>query len=821
MGIVLRFLKIYIIGLFCSLIVSSALFGQISIKNSHSTEVSFTPGEGKSLANTELLGLQDSKTGLLLNFNEEEIQRFTYNSDSDNHFYVQASTGTGIGKYYHNRDDGELFGTTFVNHSNDSFDAISFAFDFIFLPEDWTQKSVFQLSYRVNNGFWKSPAEGVFTSDMLRSNELGWNSFSMQIMISDLFLNPEDVIEVRWSKTDGVHNQFVPIALQRVELQPKVFHAGTINSGSLIITELMPTASIEGVTVEYIEIYNPTSSAVKLKGATIRSGDNYHAIQEDLWIHPYQAFLMGPRSGVEEIEDHMDYFYPANILNSSVDEVKITLLGEEIAQARYEKPEPGTAVVLDHLRNAYDGYSSLQNFTPSENSINQTLKGSPGFIDPRKKFYSKEVTNEWNFLYAPGKLSRELNREGYFQLFASKDDLSAEFVSGIDQQFGQPFVLRNDRSSRSFIYSEGDPSQVEPLFLKTEENLILTGNPLSDPIRLSQFVDNTDNPVFPVIKYWNSDLQKFSLLYNNDSSIPPWTGIIGATNKDVSFNNSGNEFSNGMELLTRSVIIRLTDNNNPGQFISESVIGFVGNEVENSETRQNLPAFWPLQIHSEDEPIPSFTFMESASSSFSSNSFLHYPFTLEVPVVINLHAYVSNSNTGHRLYWGEMNDIPNDWILEFTDHQNNVTLDMREESSYAFTSGTVELDDDFGTEFSAFQFIERDHTTERFTVKISPFIEEADSETEIRPETVNLRQNYPNPFNPTTTISFYLPETQNVRLAIYNVVGQQVDLLRDERLASGEHSVVWNASDMPSGVYIVQLEAGGSNVFSRKITLIK
>lgn len=94
---------------------------------------------------------------------------------------------------------------------------------------------------------------------------------------------------------------------------------------------------------------------------------------------------------------------------------------------------------------------------------------------------------------------------------------------------------------------------------------------------------------------------------------------------------------------------------------------------------------------------------------------------------------------------------------------------------------------------------------------------EADNEV---PESIKLKQNYPNPFNPTTTIGFYIPKSTEVRIGVYNVVGQQVGQLMDERLSAGDHTVIWNAMDMPSGVYIVQMEAMNT-VQTRKITLIK
>jgi hypothetical protein len=88
------------------------------------------------------------------------------------------------------------------------------------------------------------------------------------------------------------------------------------------------------------------------------------------------------------------------------------------------------------------------------------------------------------------------------------------------------------------------------------------------------------------------------------------------------------------------------------------------------------------------------------------------------------------------------------------------------------------------------------------------------------PNAIKLLPNYPNPFNPSTQIKFFLPEKNRVKLAVYNVVGQKVAELTNGVVAAGEHSVTWTATDVPSGIYIYQLEVG-SEVFTRKMTLIK
>ncbi|HBX67432.1 MAG TPA: peptidase S8, partial [Balneolaceae bacterium] len=78
----------------------------------------------------------------------------------------------------------------------------------------------------------------------------------------------------------------------------------------------------------------------------------------------------------------------------------------------------------------------------------------------------------------------------------------------------------------------------------------------------------------------------------------------------------------------------------------------------------------------------------------------------------------------------------------------------------------------------------------------------------------------PNPFNPTTSIQFGLPTTATVKLSVYNVLGQLVDVLINERRQAGFHTVNFDAVDLSSGVYLFRIEAG-SFVDSKKMVLMK
>ena len=98
-------------------------------------------------------------------------------------------------------------------------------------------------------------------------------------------------------------------------------------------------------------------------------------------------------------------------------------------------------------------------------------------------------------------------------------------------------------------------------------------------------------------------------------------------------------------------------------------------------------------------------------------------------------------------------------------------------------------------------------------------VEDGDFATEL-PEEYSLKGNYPNPFNPTTTISFSLPETAEVGLAVYDLLGRQVALLVNQQMDAGNHEIRFGASNLPSGTYFYRLTTPGGT-FVKQMVLLK
>jgi len=90
----------------------------------------------------------------------------------------------------------------------------------------------------------------------------------------------------------------------------------------------------------------------------------------------------------------------------------------------------------------------------------------------------------------------------------------------------------------------------------------------------------------------------------------------------------------------------------------------------------------------------------------------------------------------------------------------------------------------------------------------------------------SLLQNFPNPFNPTTTVRYSLPFDSKVLIRIYNILGQDVKLLKDEIVSAGNYEVQFNSSNLPSGIYFYRLSAesiDGKQKYSstKKMILLK
>jgi hypothetical protein len=103
-------------------------------------------------------------------------------------------------------------------------------------------------------------------------------------------------------------------------------------------------------------------------------------------------------------------------------------------------------------------------------------------------------------------------------------------------------------------------------------------------------------------------------------------------------------------------------------------------------------------------------------------------------------------------------------------------------------------------------------------------VETTSSVPELLPENIpsefSLEQNYPNPFNPSTNLHLNISEIAKIKLVVYDVLGREVSVLKDEIMNPGIYKVTWDATGIPSGTYFAKLYSG-KNISTIKMLLAK
>jgi len=106
-----------------------------------------------------------------------------------------------------------------------------------------------------------------------------------------------------------------------------------------------------------------------------------------------------------------------------------------------------------------------------------------------------------------------------------------------------------------------------------------------------------------------------------------------------------------------------------------------------------------------------------------------------------------------------------------------------------------------------------DPTMSVFPVGLTGIAQPVDIGNDVIPVVTALKGNFPNPFNPTTSINFSIKEPAQVKIDVYNMLGQKVKTLVNGYVGTGNHSVVWNGVDdrnrnVASGIYFYRMQAG-------------
>ncbi|HKK45237.1 MAG TPA: lamin tail domain-containing protein [Balneolaceae bacterium] len=189
--------------------------------------------------------------------------------------------------------------------------------------------------------------------------------------------------------------------------------------------------------------------------------------------------------------------------------------------------------------------------------------------------------------------------------------------------------------------------------------------------------------------------------------------------------------------------------------------------------------------------------------------------TVELPLAFN-----ASGRKSLTFKWDNIESIPSDWKVMLVDKQMNRKIDLSSSKEYRFNASQDQskLKTPGERQDTLLNKQKETDNNTRFSLSIQPKPKQTSSND--LPESVKLNPNYPNPFNPTTKVSYEVTVKSKVTLTIWNMIGQKVATLVDGVVDAGKHEETWNASQMPSGIYIARFQING-RVFTRKMTLIK
>ena len=165
----------------------------------------------------------------------------------------------------------------------------------------------------------------------------------------------------------------------------------------------------------------------------------------------------------------------------------------------------------------------------------------------------------------------------------------------------------------------------------------------------------------------------------------------------------------------------------------------------------------------------------------------------------------SRGRDAHQIALEGLDAIPANLDVVLIDRARGRHQDLREEISYTFTPAT---------------------DVSKFSVAVGSADDIRRAVDEAMPREFALGENFPNPFNPTTTIPVSVPQTGDISIRIYNIVGEEVDVLHQGPLEAGRYWMTWDARNargraVATGVYLVRMTSSTGFAATMKMLLMK
>ena len=463
----------------------------------------------------------------------------------------------------------------------------------------------------------------------------------------------------------------------------------------------------------------------------------------------------------------------------------------------YQVTIPDTLVTVNNFRAYISGIDNLENtgnsklFYPTllygSNELNTSIKNS---------IYPEGVpSKKWRMISFPGSVSDSIisNAKDNGHVFYQWDDSNSEWVIPDVVKRAEAYWFKHFYdNSIPFKSDSGTAISLQPYKIKLKQGWNMIGSPFASTV---EFEANSNEV---------SDLYYFGDSTNKDgwsvvlNEMQPWAGYAVHSNSDTSsitlkpFSNENVNRSSGKKVDQEWTIQFLVKEKN--SFDNSILMGrkeSAFDDIDHSDT--------PILPKIEKDGINAALFLNGQESKKYSSDFRSID---AINGVWDLQILSEQNIDNIELMAKDIISLPNEISIAILDVQRRVVF------TNIFSRKII------------FDNIGRLEYEFKVVVGESGYVDQMIKDLlEVIPNNFSLSKNYPNPFNPITNLDFSIPKRSNVTLRVFNMMGQEVVTLINEKKSYGNYSTSWNGLDskgvnVASGVYFAELR----NRDERKIT---